>query len=365
MKLYILDREFNSLKLVDYFTSIIWTDRYCDVGEFDIRTPVDSDILQYAKRDYYIWSSESDRLMIIEDLIITTDVVQGNQLQIRGRSLESILDRRILWEQTQFNDTLENVIKKALDENIISPKIDDRKIPNFIFQYSNDPDIAALKHKEQMTGDNLLDMIKELCGMHDLGFKVTLNSDNQFVFQIFKGIDRSFNQDTNPYVIFSPKRENIINSNYLESTLNYRNVALVAGEDLTVGEEGKRKTLAVGSGKGLDRRELFVDARDIQSEKEGTDGEKYTDEEYDELLKKRGEKKLSERKVERLFDGEIEATQLHVYGKDFFLGDVVQIINEFGIEAVTRITEIATSVSPTETTYLPTFSVVTEDENES
>ena len=88
---------------------------------------------------------------------------------------------------------------------------------------------------------------------------MVLNSSNVFEFSLYAGLDHSYQQTTNPYVIFSPEFNNIITSTYTEDDIPFKNVALVAG----VGEGDERVTISVGSASGLDRRELYVDARDI------------------------------------------------------------------------------------------------------
>lgn len=64
----------------------------------------------------------------------------------------------------------------------------------------------------------------------NVGFRIKLSDDNKFVFKLYAGADRSYDQFTNPYVIFSPKFENVINTNYLESKKTLKTVTLVAGE---------------------------------------------------------------------------------------------------------------------------------------
>ena len=139
-------------------------------------------------------------------------------MTISGRSLESILERRIIWGQMTFSGTLQTQVKAMLDSCIISPTITDRKIPNFIFQESTDPAITSITLADtQYNGENLYDAICKLCESNKVGFKIILNDSNQFVFSLYKGTDRSYDQDANPYVIFSPKFENIINSKYIKS----------------------------------------------------------------------------------------------------------------------------------------------------
>ena len=84
-----------------------------------------------------------------------------------------------------------------------------------------------MKLEAQYTGDNLYDVIQKICEEQGIGFKITLNDEKQFVFELYAGSDRSYDQTENPYVIFSPKFENIINSNYIESKASLKTVTLL------------------------------------------------------------------------------------------------------------------------------------------
>lgn len=291
--------------------------------------------------------------MIIEDLAVDSDIEDGNRLIVTGRSLESILERRIIWGQKVLTGNLQDAIETLLNESIISPSITDRKIDNFIFEPSTDPRVMELTIDAQFTGNNLYDVIKKLCQSHNIGFKIVLNDNNQFVFSLYAGADRSYNQNTNPWVVFSPEFGNIINTNYFTSKANLKNVTLVAGE----GEGASRKTTTVGSGSGLNRRELFTDARDISSD---VNGGTLTTEQYIEKLKARGIEKLSEHTVKTAFEGEVEATRLFKYGEDFFIGDIVQIVNEYGHEGRAYISELIISQNEDGISIYPTFQIIQE-----
>lgn len=380
MELFILDESFRSLYNLDAFESLIWTERYNGCGNFEFYTPVNQSILQVvntiqkkmeSKLDCYAWLKESSTTMVIEDLEITTDVETGNHLIVSGRGLESLLERRIIWEQTILNGNLQNGIQKLINEALINPKIADRKIPKFLFSASTNDYIKSLSLRVQYTGDNLYDSILTLCDTYQLGFDVSLDLNDNFVFTLTYGEDRSYSQDQNPYVIFSPKYENIVNSDYLESAKTLKNVTLVAGEDedtgyyetsnasggttAYIGGDAVRRTRIVGSGSGMARRELYTDARDIQSE---VNGRKLSDSEYDALLDQRGSEKLAENTYTKVFTGEIEATKTFVYGKDFFKGDVVQIVNEYGMESKVRVSEVVRVQDANGYKMYPTFQVV-------
>lgn len=358
MNALIMDKDFKSVAVIDDYESFIWTDRYCGYGDFELYAPVSAAFFDHTKDGYYIYSNDSEHTMIIEKNDIESDAEEGSHVTVTGRSLESLLDRRIIWAQTTITGSLQDGIKKLLNENIISPSDAKRKIPNFIFKESTDERVTKLTVDAQYTGDNLYDAIKSLCETNELGFKVVLNSDLKFEFSLYFGSDRSYNQKTLPYVIFSPNFENLVNSNYYESSAELKNVALVGGE----GEGSDRKFKSIyGNGaeefpSGLDRRELFVDARDLSTK---TSDRTLSTAEYNAQLEQRGYDKLGENTASTGFEGDIENTELFSYGKDFFVGDIVQIQNEYHIKATTRVDEVVISDSSTGTTIVPTFSTPT------
>lgn len=353
MEVWILNENFQSIIDLDVYESLIWTERYNGAGDFEIYTPVDTELLKNIRQNYYVWLEESDQTMIIEEIQVETDVESGNHLIISGRSLESILDRRIIWKQTNLNGNLQNGIKKLITENAISPSIAERKIPNLIFEESTDPAITSLKLSAQYTGDNLYETLVAICDNFSIGWRIRFDGQsNQFIFSLYAGVDHSYDQFKNPYVIFSPDYENIISSNYVESDKTLKNVALVAGED----EGNVRRTITLGTASNLARREMFVDARDIQSQ--DSEGTTLSDAEYNAMLSTRGYEKLAENQRTMLFEGQIETTKGFIYGLDFLKGDIVQIVNEYGMESKVRVSEIVRAQDTTGYSTYPTFTVV-------
>ena len=358
MNVYVLNQEFQSVGIVDVFNSFLWTDRYYEYGDFEIYTEANQDILDLIKEDYYLWYSNSEHMMIVEDFEVSSDAEEGAKFIYRGRSLESILDRRIIWSQTTLSGNLQNGIKKLLNENLISPSNADRKISNFVFEESTDPEITELTLDAQYTGDSLYDAISSVCKDKKIGFKVLLNDKNQFVFSLYKGKDRSYGQETNPYVVFSPDFDNMINSNYIRSKKTYKNVTLVAGE----GEGSARKTVTVGSGSGLERRELFTDARDLTTQTTG--GGTISTAEYNKQLTQRGNEKLADNPISESFEGESDTTRMFVFKEDFDIGDIVQNKNEFGQEGRSIVSEMVFSQDDEGFLSYPTFETLPKDEEE-
>lgn len=359
----LLNKNFMALKMIDRFISFIWTDRYSRCGDFDLRIPASKENLETFIRDSYIDLipdiGNEEHVMIIEDIELTTDLDEGDILIITGRSLESILDRRIIWTQTHLNSTIEVGIKKLLDENIINPEDVSRRIPNFVFRNSNDPRIEAIHINAQFTGDNLYDAICSLCDSYGLGFKIELINGN-FVFSLYMGKDRSYDQTSNPYVAFGPENDNIINTRFIETGRALKTITLVLGEG--EGANRKRATCeAEGGGKtGLDRKELYTDARDISMTT--IEGEEIPEEDYIKQLQQRGKEKLTEYQYEKAFEGEVDTTRMYLYGRDYFMGDITQIENEYGFDDRVRVVEYIMSKSKEGYSAYPSFEIVENNE---
>lgn len=343
---------FESVGIVDSFESFIWTDRYNTCGDFEIYTSASVDNVSLFQIGRYVWIQESEHLMVIEDVELSTDIEDGDHLKITGRSLEALLERRIVWGQRTFNTDLESLVLYLLTENVINPDLPERKIDNFIVERTTDPYIKSINVEAQYTGTDLYTVISELCVAHHIGFKIVLNDENVFVFSLYNGLDHSFGQNDRPYVIFSRDFDNVQSSNYIESIKTYRNVALIAGE----GQGSERKTEVVGqSGStGWGRYEVFIDGSSVSAK---TDGGELTNEQYRAALRTKGETDLAEKKMTKTFEGDVNSGEdsPFQYGKDFGIGDVVQIVNEYGLESISRVTEFIHSQDTDGYKTYPTF----------
>ena len=343
MDLYITNPKFELVGVIDSYTSLIWTERYNDCGDFEIMISANNENIDILQNGYYIKRTDTDRVGIIETKTTQTNEETGDYIIVSGRMLESILDRRIVWQQTTLNGSINESLHRLLVENAISPSESARQIPNFTFITQEE---FEGKVEMQITGDSLLTAVLDICKMFGLGFKVILSTTNVMTACLYKGIDRSYQQTGNSYVEFSPDFDNLISSNFMTSTQNYKNVALVAGE----GEGLDRKTSSIGTAEGMDRYELYVDARDVSS----NEGE-ITEQEYKRLLDERGKEKLLEYLTETYFEADIEPEFMFQYRKDYMLGDITILKNEYGITAYPRIVEVIESEDETGYKVVPTF----------
>lgn len=202
----------------------------------------------------------------------------------------------------------------------------------------------------QFTGDELYEVVEALCKQHKVGWDIILK-DNQMVFKLYSGKNRGTSQVALPQITFSIQNDNLISSNHKVDTSTYRNVTLIAGE----GEGLDRKTATYGSASGLDRRELFTDARDISSN-EGSD-DVISPTAYQNLLIERGKTKLSECKVSEEVEATVDTSEYSIYqfNEDYFMGDIVNVIDVYGNETQSRITEMTTAITETGIDSHPIF----------
>ena len=352
MELLVLDTDMKAVAVLDSFESLIWTERYSSYGDFEISTKATAKLLTTLKEDYYLMLlGGTDRVMVIEDRKITFDAETGSRIIIKGRSFEAVLDRRLIWVQTVLTGSLQNGVFKLLDENAITPTDTDRIIPGLIFDVSVDEAITALTIESQFTRKNLYDTIQKIAETENIGFKVTLDSNYKFVFTLYAGKDRSYTQIANPYVIFSPEFENLLNGEYTNSKTNSKTLTIVTGE----GEGDARITTVVGSGVAYDRRELLTEASDVS---QTVNGVLIPEAEYIDHLQQRGLERLAERVADTSFESEVDVSQTFKYEEDFFLGDIVQLVTEFGVEGRARVTEIIRSESSAGVYTYPAFAMI-------
>lgn len=392
MDALILDKNFQTLCVVDAFDSFIWTDRYNEPGDFELYFPADSTLLPYAVEDYYIWQEKSDRLMVIESINIETSPESGPHVTLSGRSSECFLERRVVAYRTTMNGNLQNAVERLLNENVISPSDAERKIPNVRFIRNNDPRVTALTCDVNLLGEYVLDVIQDLCQTNSLGFKMTYNEEKGALdFTLYFGEDRSYQQEKNPWVVFSPGFDNLLGSNYLKSSVNLRTAAVVGGDaNYERGQEVVDVDWKPGL-TGLDRREMFVDGSDIELpnptvneesirerlERKGKSEAEIqaaidaamdealtqTTSVYRDQLQQKGLDELSKTYITESFEGEIEGKRQYKYGEDFFIGDVVQVLDAYGREASSRITEVVRSHDVSGEIMTPTFTTLVGGSN--
>lgn len=334
--------------ILESFESIIINVQFFECGDFQLICPY-SDFLYnllsigkyLVREDDVISRDEFHNVMVISKQVITFDPDKGWRLEVSGSGLKKIIGQRIIWNQTNFEqENVETAIRQVITENIIDPADPDRKIDNFILDNAvGFTDVFDA----QLFSENLSEWMISVCTMYGYGWDVYIKNGN-YIFTLIEGTNRSFESD-DP-VIFSEEFENIGSIEYEYDRSDYHNVGLVGGE----GEGSSQVVTYVGSGSGLNRHEAYIDGGDVSS-----NGEIITMETYISMLKTYGQEQLTSSQFVQKFEGELILNGLYEFGKDYFLGDYIQLIFK-GISAKSRIIEMIYSEDANGSTLLPTFS---------
>lgn len=342
MEFYVLNRNLEKVAIIDNFASAIWNRKYNEVGDFELYLPVSEDITEVIQNDYFIQKADDDTVMIIKSIKMQSDDENGDYMTISGPSIESILGQRIIWYQTTVEGLVEDCIYELINTNCIAPNDSFRALPNFVIGSRNN---FTETMSAQYSTENLLTVICQICQTYSIGFKITFE-DGKFVFSLYKGVDRSYNQDQNQWVVFSSDFDNLLSSEYSMNSETYKNAALVGG----AGEGLYRTFSSYGSSAGFNRHEMFVDASNTAPSNE------MTFQEYWQILSQRGKEELTQNKLSKDFESMVDTTG-YIYGVDYKLGDVIQIATKYGVSAVARIVAITENEDESGFKIYPTFSV--------
>lgn len=95
MELMTLDANNQPAKLIENYDSLIWTERFNAIGDFEIQTGNVEQFMQLLPEGKGVTLRESNVPMIVETHDIDRKKNSPQKLTITGRSYESILDRRV------------------------------------------------------------------------------------------------------------------------------------------------------------------------------------------------------------------------------------------------------------------------------
>jgi len=324
MDLYILDPDINQLGIIDGYSSLRWRRRFFEPGEFELHCKASAENLALLREGNIIHRLDRQEAAIIEGVTVEgTD--NGDEITATGRMGSSMLDRRIITPTINFSGTVEDAMRKIVSDNAIAP----RPLPHLVLG-----DAAGLTPTctFQATGKGVLAVCSALAKAAPLGFRCRLDvPGKRWIFEVYDGVDRTVTQTARPYVLFSDEFHNITGPEYIINTTGYSNYAYVAGQ----GAGGDRIVVEVDQTGGASRRELWVDARDLQQDTEHSE----TLDAYKARLQQRGLEKLAEAARSESFAATAVDTANFAYLADWDLGDIVSF-EKWGIRLDQRITEV-------------------------
>lgn len=335
------DTTFDSIGEVNQYESLIWPDKFNGFGTFELWAPITDENSQYFKKGNILWCG-GDNAAVVEIVKSEIDEIGTKTYNVKGRTLEMLLTTRIIWgTYNAVNKDASTAMYEIVNQNCVNPLNANRKIP--YLKLAEDLKFGG-KITYQKTGGEVYDSLSTIASTCDLGFNVLFKpKTKELIFEVVEGVDRTVEQSVNDPVEFSTELEDLLSSSYYTNDQDVKNVAFVQGEE----SGSSRKSVISGEAdsKGFVRRELYVDARDLQSTSVDENGEEQSlsPAEYTQVLTQRGDDKLSECKTTETFEAQIRVfgDVQYEFGVDYKKGDKVTVRDEqLNVVVSARITEV-------------------------
>jgi hypothetical protein len=313
---YTLDSSGQKIGLLENYSSIQWREDYNGSGYLEIHATASEHNLELLKINNIIRYGDS-----VADIMALQ--LRGDSIIALGKMVGERLRRRVIL-RTENITNVETGLRSIFTRNA--------RACGLALGASAGLSEAV---SSQVTGGSVLEAFLAVLGAVGLGWRV----DSDFSLRFYKGVDRRAGQ-AGLVGVLSDSADTIENVVFTGDIERFYNVAVVAGEGEGTARVWASAWLSDEEPTGTDRRELFVDARDLSSvyqiEGDGTEYT-YTPEEYLELLKARGREKLAEALFESKFTADVINGNM-TYGEDYNLGDIMPVkLVKYGVSFSARV----------------------------
>lgn len=195
MNVWVLNKKFEKVGIIENYSSLIWSDRYQSAGDIEIVLPVTSIMLKYLIKDNYIYIPDYSVCYIIETILISTDVEMGPSITASGRDLKSLAERRVVWSKSPkpYNNILDGYLQSQvlllLDYSMGLAAASSRRIPEMYFRFNTSSTVRNVKiDKLSVLGSNVANVLNTICFANNLGYKCELKqSYNMSEFDVVFG----------------------------------------------------------------------------------------------------------------------------------------------------------------------------------
>jgi hypothetical protein len=387
MDLYTLNENFLAKDMIDQFVSAIWTERYSVAGDVQLVVPATSRNITALTPGTFLSLRGSQEVMHLQ-----TQSIEDNLMTVTGETLVKFLNERFAWFKNPETTDADERIKDRVDDTkkpgqFISDVVDKTVIHPTSFGGAYAPadlnwplevipaltlgDIDASGEVKRLTMPigPVYDGISRLATDEGVGISLYLASANPLTgyslkFKTYQGKDLTSTQTTYPLVRLVPELDAISNIKELHSISNYKNVAYVYYQG-KITEYLAEPTLP--SPEGFARRVLIVDPEGNpaghQETRIGQWGRPYTvtvvdSADIDAFLEQTAKDALANNNYIRAIDGEVSRDTEFVFGKDYALGDIIELEGLTGTIQKARVTEYIRTHDNTGERAYPTLAVI-------
>lgn len=365
MEISRLDSTFKRDKLVEGWSSLVWTERYSTNGDFEMVSNDIANVLSLLPvggvydPPTVVAIADSDVPMVVESHKIEKPKNAPPKITTTGRSFETVLDSRVSMRaistpstprvEWQVDATSAAIAARAVIKAIIVDGVADVAdiIPEIeLFDSTTD---SGVSQKYPVEPKELYSWVMDTLNLGVYGLKAVRPNptlSDKIAIIIYKGTDRSVSSSLNGYksVVFNVSLEQFNDAAYLFSKLGYKNTMVTAtANGMEVATLGTPTT-------GLARK---VSYQDLSSDVTLAAGSNLTN-----LMINKGKVSLAGLTPIVLFSGGIAEQQAARYGVDYFLGDTVKLAGEYGLTQNVRIAEFVRTHDTTGIQSYPTLEAI-------
>ncbi len=276
---------------------MIWTERFLDPGDFELKTPLIAKTWSLLPEMSLITLRDTKEVMYVESHSITKNSEGYPELTIKGRSLDAFVENRHLegpYVRKKYKMARDYTAAEAaillLWNSFVNPSVNDvtrigvwersllDTIPNTII--SNSTTVIGTRKRRWLVGGQVYPQLIDFLRQDKLGIRsirpnsvpaqvATVTTDDKGIisytspssttklrFDVHNGTDRRRQQTTNEPVIFHYDSGHIDNPSYLFSVADFKTMAFVIS---SVGiRRGFRDRPEDSSFAGLDRRVIWA-----------------------------------------------------------------------------------------------------------
>lgn len=342
MEGYLLNSLYQKMGIViDVFESFIWTERHRAIGDFQVVVLPSLANRQTFKVGTLLTVNDSFRVGKIETIEDAIDANGKATLKVTGRTIESVLEDRVgmaaladLTTAPKYSLTgLPAALMRQMFHDIcVSGVIDTGDIIDVNEGSSLYPEDTIAEPGDEIVvdfePDTLYADIKAIADQFDLGFRIIRDPNTgSLYYDVYTGIDRTTQQASYTPVVFSPDFANLQNTRELTTIAGAKNVAYVfspVGNEIVYAQDVDPFV------SGFSRQAILVKADDI------TDTDSLV---ASAKMIQRGNEALAASRAFSGFDGEINQYSNYIYGRDYNLGDLVELRNSDGATDQMQVTE--------------------------
>lgn len=314
MKINLYDENLHRIAIIDErFVSCLWSEGYNTTENFTLELQETEEYRKKVRPDCYVGRNDRKTLMVIK-----TVGIADNKIIASGKQATQVLDDVAFIGTINEGSKIDSSIEKAYNGS--------NKFKNVEVVSSG----LSETYKHQISNKHFLNLCETMCQSEDVGFRSVRNNG---VINI-----EFYKPELKSNLVFSKKIGNLSIDSINISTSTFKNYAIVLGE----GEGENRIRVDVDQTNGNERRELIVDAKDIQKE------ENETVESYNQRLMARGAEKLLE--CQKVIDFVFKPFSKD-FGVKYDLGDILTVLlPEYGIKLQSRVVRFTQKVQNNQTT---------------